>query len=168
MKAEGIARRIAVSVYADDDYRLVARSGFDAVQIPQNVFDWRQIESGGIEALQKAGMLIFVRSVFLQGMLCMDRPPERFDFMIPSLDALREVARQEGMTLTQLAVSYIRDLPGVDSLVLGCEKPEQVRDNAALIQGPALSAKAMDAIAAIGPTVPMEHCMEVIRQKKHN
>jgi len=31
--------------------------------------------------------------------------------------------------MAELAISYIRDMPGVTSLVLGAEKPEQVRQN---------------------------------------
>ena len=44
---------------------------------------------------------------------------------------IRALATRENMTMAELAISYIRDMPGVTSLVLGAEKPEQVRQNLA-------------------------------------
>jgi aryl-alcohol dehydrogenase-like predicted oxidoreductase len=58
-KAEGKIDKTAISVYSVDDYSEVARSGFDAVQIPINMFDWGKIEDGGIEELHRAGMIVF-------------------------------------------------------------------------------------------------------------
>ena len=86
--------------------------------------------------------------------------------MKPSLDRMREVAKAEGVSLEQLAVSFIRDLPEVDSLVIGCETPEQVVSNAGLIGGKKLSDAAVAEILEIGKTVPMEHCMDVITGKR--
>ena len=161
MKAEGIARRIAVSVYADDDYRLVARSGFDAVQIPQNVFDWRQIESGGIEALKSAGMLIFVRSVFLQGLVfhTPETLPDRLAFAAPYLQRYLDLCAAFGLSPAVLALSFVLSLPGVTTAVMGCDNPEQVSQNAALFDRTVtLTPSQMDALreafADIDPRVP--------------
>jgi aryl-alcohol dehydrogenase-like predicted oxidoreductase len=76
------------------------------------------------------------------------------------------VAKAGGLTMPQLAVAYIRDLPGVTSLVLGCEKAEQVIDNANLINTRPLTAAEMDAIAEIGRKAPIEKTMEIIRSAK--
>ena len=84
----GKIRYTGISLYSSDDYFEVAKSGFDAVQIPLNIFDWKQIDSGGIKALAESGMMIFVRSVFLQG-LAFFSPEDvdpRMDFCIPYLE----------------------------------------------------------------------------------
>ena len=60
---------------------MIAESGLDGTQIPLNVFDWGQIENGGIEKIAKSGMMMFVRSVFLQGLVF--HAPEDLD---PQMD----------------------------------------------------------------------------------
>ena len=57
LKADGRIRLSALSAYSRHDYGVIADSGFDATQIPMNVFDWSQIESGGMKRLSDSGML---------------------------------------------------------------------------------------------------------------
>ena len=167
MKADNQMDFIGTSVYTCEDIaQFLQLDGLGAIQIPMSVLDTRIIRAGLLQELKKKGTLVFVRSVFLQGMLCMPEPPEKYAFMKPSLDRMREVAKAEGVSLEQLAVSFIRDLPEVDSLVIGCETPEQVVSNAGLIGGKKLSESAVSEILEIGKTVPMEHCMDVITGKQ--
>ncbi len=166
MKEENNMLFCGSSVYTVEDVEDFLKIGnLTAIQIPMSALDTRIIERGLLKELHDKGVLVFVRSVFLQGMLCMDTPPEKFAFMKPSIDLLREVARAEDMSLLQLAVSFIRDLPEVTSLVLGCEKKEQVEANAKLIAGKALSESAVKEILEIGKKVPMGHCMDIITGK---
>ena len=167
MKADNRMDFIGSSVYTAKDVEDFLRlDGLGAIQIPMSVLDTRIIRSGLLRELKKKGARVFVRSVFLQGMLCMPEPPEKFGFMKPYIDRLCEVAASEGLPLEQLAVSFIRDLPEIDSLVIGCETPEQVLSNAELIGGKALSAAAVSEILEIGKTVTMERCMDVITGKR--
>lgn len=168
MKATDKMAFLGSSVYTAEDVEdfLEQCPWLEAIQIPMNVLDTRIVQRGLLEELQKRGVAVFVRSVFLQGMLCMEKVPERFDFMQPSVDAIGEVARAAGMTLPQMAVAYIRDLPGVTSLVLGCETPEQVRDNADMINVRKLTATEIADITEISRKAPIERCMEVIVSKK--
>ena len=132
IKEEGKARLIATSAYSEHDYRAIAASGFEAVQIPLNVFDHTRLNDGGIGALAEAGVAIFARSVFLQGLVFMNpdtlQPKMRF-----AEDALRKylaIAEKFGMSPEVLAVSFVLSIPGVTSVVLGCQTPEQVVANA--------------------------------------
>lgn len=161
---------LGCSVYTAEDIEAFLEKApwLNAIQIPMNVLDTRIMQRGLLEELQKRGVAVFVRSVFLQGMLCMEKVPERFDFMRPSLDAITEVAKAGGMTLPQMAVAYIRDLPGVTSLVLGCETPEQVRENAEMVNVRKLTATELADITEISKKVPIERCMEVIKQRTSN
>lgn len=166
MKEDDKMRFIGASVYTAEDVEdFLKLDGLGAIQIPMSVLDTRVIQRGLLQELHKRGVLVFVRSVFMQGMLCMPEPPEKFAFMKPSLDALREVADAEGISLMQLAVSYIRDLPEVTSLVLGCERPDQVRSNAELVGCKKLSGAATSQIMELSKKVPIEHCMQVILGK---
>ena len=135
LKEQGIAKKTAVSAYSCHDYNVIAASGFDAVQLPLNVFDWGRIEDGGIRAIADAGMMIFVRSVFLQGLVFMT--PEQLDprmsFAAPYLARFHELAESFGMAGDVLAASFVLSVPGVTTVVLGCQTPEQIESNAALM-----------------------------------
>lgn len=135
LKKAGKIRFSGISAYTHHDYRVIAESGFDAVQIPCNIFDWRQIDNGGIEALRQSGMMIFVRSVYLQG-LVFQKPEQldpRMDFAKDTLVKFRALCEKYSLAPAELALSFALSLPGVTSLVLGSEKPEQVEQNAALL-----------------------------------
>lgn len=135
LRNDGLIERWGISAYSRHDYQMLADSGADAVQVPQNILDWRQINCGGWDALARSGKMIFVRSVFLQGLLFMDPDhlPEQMRFAAPVLARFGSFCREFSMEPAVLAASFVLSLPGVHSLVLGCEEREQVEANAALI-----------------------------------
>lgn len=134
LKREGAYRLSAISAYSYNDYGMIAESGFDAVQIPLNVFDWTQIENGGIRKLADAGMMIFARSVFLQGLVF--HTPEdldpRMDFCVPYLERYLGLCAELGLSPDVLALSHVLSLPGVSCAVLGCDNVAQLAANCAL------------------------------------
>lgn len=135
LKANGDIRFSGISAYAHHDYSKIADSGFDATQIPLNVFDWRQIDNGGLEKLEDSGMMVFVRSVYLQG-LVFKKPEEldpRMEYCRHTLETYQELCRQYALSPATLALSYALSLPGVTSLVLGSETVEQVQQNIELL-----------------------------------
>ena len=135
LKAKGLIRYSALSAYSHHDYTLIAESGFDAVQIPLNVFDWTQIENGGIQAIADAGMMIFVRSVFLQGLVFLkpEQVESRIEFCKPYLEKYLQLCDEFEMSPAVLAMSYVLSVPGVTTVVLGCQTPEQVKSNCHMI-----------------------------------
>ena len=136
LKASGDILYSGISAYSNHDYSELAASGFDAVQIPVNIFDWGQIENGGLQKLKDSGMMIFVRSVYLQGLVFQDPDsiPERMAFCRDTLVKFRHLCKKYQLSPAVLALSYALSLPGVTSLVLGSETVEQVRQNARLLK----------------------------------
>ena len=80
-------------------------------------------------------MMIFVRSVYLQGLVFQDPEtlPERMVFCKDTLVKFRALCNKYQLSPAILALSYALTLPGVTSLVLGSETVEQVRQNAQLL-----------------------------------
>lgn len=135
LKDSGDIRFSGISAYSNHDYGVLAESGFDAVQIPVNIFDWGQIENGGLRKLKESGMMVFVRSVYLQGLVFQDPEtlPERMAFCKEPLTKFRTLCQKFHLSPATLALSYALSLPGVTSLVLGSETVEQVQQNARLL-----------------------------------
>jgi Predicted oxidoreductases (related to aryl-alcohol dehydrogenases) len=144
LKNEGIIGKAGVSCYKTEEIAMAVENDvYEAVQIPMNILDNRLIKSGSIDRLKKKGFIVFVRSVFLQGLFFMKQEelPSNLSGVWKHLLNLRGMAEREGMSVEQLALSYIRDLDGISSLVIGVETPEQVRANVKLMNGPAVSEK---------------------------
>ena len=135
LKASGDILYSGISAYSNHDYGELAASGFDAVQIPVNIFDWGQIENGGLQKLKDSGMMIFVRSVYLQGLVFQDPKtlPAHMAFCKETLVKFRALCDKYQLSPAVLALSYALTLPGVTSLVLGSETVEQVQQNAQLL-----------------------------------
>jgi aryl-alcohol dehydrogenase-like predicted oxidoreductase len=136
LKDNGDIRFTGVSAYSFHDYKQVAASGFDAAQIPVNIFDWGQIENGGLKKLHESGMMVFVRSVYLQGLIF--RNPQKLEpamqFAKPTLEKFYALCEKYQLAPAAMALSYALSLPGITSLVLGSETPEQVLQNVRLLK----------------------------------
>ena len=134
IKAQGLYDYSAISAYSRHDYGVIAESGFDATQIPINVFDWGQIENGGMQKLADSSMMIFTRSVFLQGLVF--HTPEdldpRMDFCFPYLKRFIELYKEFELSPAALALSFVLSLPGVTQAVMGCDTADQVEANCKL------------------------------------
>ena len=160
IKSQGLYDYSAISAYSRHDYGVIADSGFDATQIPLNVFDWGQIENGGLQKLADSGMMIFTRSVFLQGLVFhtpQDLDP-RMDFCFPYLNRFIELYQEFELSPAALALSFVLSLPGVTQAVMGCDTADQVESNCKLFdQTVKLSQEQMeklhDAFRGIDPRV---------------
>ena len=151
LKANGDVKFIGTSAYSYHDYGAIASAGFDAAQIPLNLFDWGQIENGGLKKLEESGMIVFVRSVYLQGLVFQnpDAMDPRMAFARETIVKFRNLCDKYQLTPACLALSYALSLPGITSLVLGSEKVTQVEENTALLeQTKKLSAEQMAEIRA--------------------
>jgi aryl-alcohol dehydrogenase-like predicted oxidoreductase len=140
---KGYARIAGVSVYYPNEAEAMLDNDlWQVVQLPMNIFDERFVLSGAVEKLRKKNISVFVRSVFFQGLFFLDpdtvTDPNLVQYAVPHIRALRDLADRAGISVAQFTLAYIRDLPGVTSLVLGAENRDQVYENAALFETSAL------------------------------
>ncbi|KIL40338.1 hypothetical protein SD70_13910 [Gordoniibacillus kamchatkensis] len=101
-----------------------------------NVCDHRPLQNGVMKRLRDAGKTVFVRSLFLQGLvhLAPEQLPAHLEEAAAPLSALHGLSERYGISVGSIAVAFIRDLQGVDSLVVGAETPQQVRGNIRLLE----------------------------------
>jgi len=156
LKAEGLVSGIGVSF--SDKSRLSELTdgvGFDCVQIPANMFDNGVILDGSIKKLAKDGTLVFVRSLYLQGLFFKntDELPEKIRCAKAPLERLHALSRMCGISVAELAVTFIRDAEGISSLVLGCDNPEQLSESVRLATAPKMKDDIRAEIMKISETV---------------
>ncbi len=130
LKAQGLVNKIGVSVYDGPQIDAVLRVlRPDIVQLPLSVLDQRLLRSGHLEKLKEAGVEIHVRSVFLQGLLLMPlaQLSAYFEPLRPLLLRWHAAVAERGLTPTQAALAFVRDLPGVDVALVGVDSARQFR-----------------------------------------
>ena len=167
----GYADRVGVSVYTAEDIReMLPHDVFSVTQVPMSIFDQRLLTDGSIAALQQHGYTVYVRSVFLQGLFFLDpdtvTDPILIKEAVPYIRKLRQIAQQQNMTVSQLAIAFMRDQPGVSGLVLGADTPAQVEDSLSCFRTPTLTPDTLSLLEKEFSTVDIPEIMKVLSRPK--
>ena len=171
IQKRGYAERIGVSVYvANEVEEMLKYPSLTVTQVPMSIFDQRLIASGTVNKLKERDCVVFVRSVFLQGLFFLDpdkmTDPILLEHAAPKIRILRDIAAAEGMSIAELAIAFMRDTVGVTSLVLGADTAEQVKENIAYFDTLTLSDSAMKNIRENFANVDIPEIMKVLSRPK--
>ena len=131
LKAQGITRKIGVSVYGPQELnRLMAEMQFDLVQAPLNILDRRLMESGWAKRLMNQGTELHVRSAFLQGLLLMtpDQRPEKFARWSRVWSEWTRWLAETGLTPLQACLGYALGVEEVGKVVVGVDSVKQFKE----------------------------------------
>lgn len=167
----GYCDMVGASVYtADDVHEIFKHEEYTATQIPMSVFDQRLISGGIVEELRQRNFTVFVRSVFLQGLFFLDpetiTDPILLQYAKPGILKLRDAAEKEGMSVEELAVSFLRDLPGVTGLVLGADTAKQVLDDIKCAEVHDISEETMEMLKREFADTNIPEIMKVLSRPK--
>ena len=137
LKEDGIFRKIGISVYAaDDPVRLAERFQPDVMQLPFSLLDQRLLETGVLTRLSKLGVEIHARSLFLQGLLLMETPPENLREAAPHLKKLRAALREAGTTPLAAAVGFALSRPEIAIGLVGVTSVKELDEIITAAQQP--------------------------------
>ena len=102
----------------------------EALQLPYNLMDRRHSEAGILEKAHKNGVLSFIRSAFLQGILTMknDEIPTALANLCSLHLRYTSLAEEAGITLKEMALRFILNHP-VSKVVIGIESLMQFKEN---------------------------------------
>ncbi|MDP6353096.1 MAG: aldo/keto reductase [Alphaproteobacteria bacterium] len=144
------------SVYSPEQARrALAVPGLSLVQVPLSIFDRRFADSGVLERAAAAGVALFARSVFLQGVIGLepDALPAHLGVLAEPLGRLRQLADEADLAPTALALAAVLAQPEIASVVIGVDNPRQLRANVAAAAAPVDPAVIAEA-TALGCQVP--------------
>ncbi|MCE2832938.1 MAG: aldo/keto reductase [Chitinophagaceae bacterium] len=133
---DGLIGAGGLSAYRPEDVEpVVGHPAFRCVQVPFNLLDPALLRNGRLQVLRQAGIFVFIRSVFLKGLLLTDPghlPADLRDAAGP-LKRLSFLAARANMSIAEAAFSYVHHQEGVGSLVIGADTARQLRENCALM-----------------------------------
>jgi aryl-alcohol dehydrogenase-like predicted oxidoreductase len=115
--------RVGVSVYDAEEIeaaqQIFAESGvpLGVMQVPASALDRRLDNNPAISDLRKAGSVIQVRSVFLQGLLA--NPKSAFLSQHPDVKAFHRYTAARRVPGIQMALGHVKSLSWADAIVIG-------------------------------------------------
>lgn len=123
LKAEGLVKKIGVSVYSPQQVMAILEKYTpDIVQLPINIFDQRMHNSGALAALKERGVEVHARSVFLQGLLLMDKNEidSYFGKFMDSISSLHDFIENKTLNKLDACLAFARGLDGyIDAVIVG-------------------------------------------------
>jgi len=135
LKLEGIINNIGISIYEPKELEYIINklSGIvNYVQIPFNLLDnARWLDNDLLLRARNTHISIATRSVYLQGLFFLDEEKLKKNKVkaYDSVMMLREIAKQNHMSVAQLAVNFVNSFEEIRSYLLGVETLEQLKDN---------------------------------------
>ena len=158
LRSRGWLRHIGVSCdnRPGPAAQFVARGDLSAMQLPGNILDKRHQRSGIFLDAASSGVAIFLRSVYLQGLLVMPEQeiPSGLQDVIPVRRNLELLGREAGLSLAELALRYMLSQDGITSVITGVETAAQVRDNLAIFDRGPLPTDLLTAIDTMSIELP--------------
>ncbi|MFX0100558.1 MAG: aldo/keto reductase [Candidatus Hodarchaeota archaeon] len=148
-KDEGLVEMIGASTYTPKDVEQFLKiEDFDVIQVPLNIFDLRLINSGLLDELNKKRKCVFVRSIFLQGLFFLnpEKLPKNVRGAKPWLMELNALSTEYETSIKEIAINFIKNLPGINSIIVGVESTSQLKENLIILESSLPSSDLIDII----------------------
>jgi aryl-alcohol dehydrogenase-like predicted oxidoreductase len=142
VQAAGLVRKIGVSVYRPAELdELIGRFPIEIVQAPFNVLDRRILTSGWLARLHGLGIEVHVRSVFLQGLLLLDRlaRPPQFNRWQEIWQDWDEYLLASNQTPLEACVRFASSSPTIARVVVGIDSRRQLEEIFGALDGATVS-----------------------------
>lgn len=130
IKKKGLINQIGISIYDPMILeQLPIISEFDVIQAPLNIFDRRIIDSGWLERLYKENIKIIARSVFLQGLLLMEKRerPEYFSKWNELL-IYDEWLEDINVSRVEACMQFIFSIPQIEGVIIGIDNANHLKE----------------------------------------
>jgi aryl-alcohol dehydrogenase-like predicted oxidoreductase len=131
LKADGLVKKIGFSIYTpaelDNLWNLYKP---DLIQAPYSIFDRRLDTSGWLERLYNKNVEIHIRSIFLQGLLLMNKNarPKKFNKWLGLWNQWHDWLEGNNVTPLQAAVSFSISDNRISKVTVGVDSLEQLKE----------------------------------------
>lgn len=132
LKAKNIIKYFGASIYTDEEFnKALENDEIEIIQIPFNIFDQRAISLKWLEKAKKRDKLIFIRSIYLQGLLLMDinKVPVHLADAKEYLEKLVNYANILDISVNELCLFFVNQVAKNSILLFGCDNLTQAKEN---------------------------------------
>lgn len=154
-KREGLVEHVGISIYDEPEALEAVRRRLEYVQVPYNAFDQRLDRTDFFELAEKAGVVTFARSPFLQGLLLMepDRIPPNLAPARPLVEKFVKIAQRHRLSPLEAALVFAYR-SRASYVVFGAETNAQLKEILAVGERlPSMDTDCVEEIQEAFPTV---------------
>jgi aryl-alcohol dehydrogenase-like predicted oxidoreductase len=130
LKKKKIIKKIGISVYNAQEIKKIWKFWKpDLVQVPLNPLDNRILDSGWIDILKKFRVRIFVRSIFLQGLLINEDGFSKINKNCRILlNKFKSWCYKNNISLLEACLHFVKQFKKIDYLVVGFDNYNQLNE----------------------------------------
>lgn len=132
LKAQGQIESIGVSAYTNLQIEVILQDEFiDIIQLPFNLLDNINLRGEMLSKINDSGKIVHTRSAFLQGLFFIESDSENkvARDLMPELDYLRKLAKENNITIQKLAINYCLQQPLIQNVLIGVDDIDQLNQN---------------------------------------
>lgn len=132
LKKQEKIKHIGVSVYTNSQIEsLLLDDNVTVVQMPFNLLDNVSIRGDLMKKLKEKGKIIHTRSAFLQGLFFKEHSDDSsiFHKLSSELNAIKNIAMEENISISNLALSYCLYQENIDQVLIGVDSVGHLIEN---------------------------------------
>ena len=133
LKTDGKLRFFGVSIYEPEDaMHALTNDNIDIIQVPFNILDRRLVDLNFFDLAVKYDKKIFVRSIYLQGLLLLNRDQlikRNMQWVIPHLSYLWNFIEQNKIDIKEFALKSVLDMSNGARIITGIDSLDQLKEN---------------------------------------
>ncbi len=129
MKRIGLTNKIGISIYDFNILdKILKKFKFDLIQAPFNILDQRLVTTGWLKKLKKRRIKVYVRSIFLQGILLskLNQLPEKLKKLNKNLIIWENWLKKNKFKPLQVCISFVLNQRQLDGIVVGYNNKNQL------------------------------------------
>lgn len=153
-KAQGKIRHYGIATEIPEDApSCLAVPGISTVQLGFGLLDLQALDSGTLTTAQSRGLGIIARGCLGGGLLKDGLDEEQLKQLSPKWPqvlALRSFSRDAGRSLSEVALQFCRQTPGISVTLVGMHAARHLHECLRYLQGPELGAGHYDVLRSLG------------------
>ena len=137
LKSQEIISKVGISIYDPDELEtLIYNFDFDIVQAPYNLIDRRIEDTQWIIKLEKKKVQLHTRSVFLQGLLLMNKNnrPKYFKKWSNLFDNIDNYLIENNLSSLEHCLNAVIHNKSIERLIVGVENLKQIKSIVAVLK----------------------------------
>jgi aryl-alcohol dehydrogenase-like predicted oxidoreductase len=131
LREQGVIQKTGYSIYEPTELdKYYEKYQPDIIQSPYNILDNRLKESGWLQKLNDESVEVHVRSIFLQGLLLMNKKqrPQYFNQWSDLWQKWDQWLQDENITALQATLGFVMNEKMIDNIVIGVESSKQLKE----------------------------------------
>ena len=143
LKSEKVIKYFGVSIYQPEDaLRFASEEYIDIIQVPFNILDRRLLDNNFFDIALENHKKVFIRSVFLQGLLLMDEDQlinKKMEWVLPCLSRFYDYIENNTIDKNSFTLKMVSQYLTQAKLIVGLDSHEQLSENIKILKSKPLS-----------------------------